>query len=201
MVSGMLNGANRSLNRRMVAAWMRSLPLMMPCTPPRSSPSMSSSEVRRTASSNAKFGAADDDAGVDRQLLHPAGRPLQERHRTHQHRAATSVRPSAGQQRAKPDQAHVVVEGQPRHQRGVRRRNRPVVPSSRRISARGWRSRSRGSSPRRPASASTRTCTAGTPSWARHRCSRRRARRVEIQRVDLDHLGRRISRVGHRRRS
>ncbi|COV70260.1 Uncharacterised protein [Mycobacterium tuberculosis] len=47
------------MNRRTVATWIRSLPLTMPTTSRRSSPAMSWSDVLRTASSKAKFGAAE----------------------------------------------------------------------------------------------------------------------------------------------
>ena len=63
-------------------------------------------------------------AGVVGQQLHPPGRLLQKRHRTHQHCRAPEH--AAGAEHAE-EQAHVVVEGQPRHQSGVRRRNIAVV--------------------------------------------------------------------------
>ena len=57
------------------------------------------------------------------QQLHPPGRFLHERHRTHQH-----CRPSGKQGHEHPEyQAHVVIEGQPRHHRGVRRRKIALV--------------------------------------------------------------------------
>jgi hypothetical protein len=46
------------MKRRMVAACTRSLPERIVWTPDRSRPAMSSSVVRRAASSNAKFGTA-----------------------------------------------------------------------------------------------------------------------------------------------
>jgi len=47
------------LNRAIVLALTRSLPLLIDITRARSWPAMSSSDVRRAARSNAKFGAAE----------------------------------------------------------------------------------------------------------------------------------------------
>ena len=119
--SRQLNGANRSAKRRSVAACMRSLPLMMPSTSPRSSPAMSSSDVRRTASSKAKFGAAENDLRVAAPAIASTGR------------AAAGMPSGSSAPHAAPEdrcadseyQPHVVVERQPRHDGGVRRGDPP----------------------------------------------------------------------------
>ena len=59
MWSRKLKCANRSTKRRNVPGSTRSEPLMMPTTPPRSSPARSLSVVFRAARSKAKFGAAE----------------------------------------------------------------------------------------------------------------------------------------------
>ena len=85
---------------------------------------MSSSDVRRTANSNAKFGAADHEwLLVASNCIHRAGFC---RNDTGLISTATSGRtlPRAGEQRPEHAlyQSHVVVEGQPRHHSGVLRR-------------------------------------------------------------------------------
>ena len=87
---------------------------------------MSSSEVRRTANSNAKFGAAENARVLSASSCIQRAGLLQERHRAHQHRWPADNDRRADAQ----DQAHVVVEGQPRHDFCVRRRSVAVVVRS-----------------------------------------------------------------------
>ena len=117
MWSRKLKCANRSTKRCNVAGSTRSAPLMMPSTSPRSSPARSLSVVLRAAKSKAKLGAAENACGVAGQGSHPPGRPFQERNRTRQFGAIAAQDRCADSQH----QTHVVVEGQPRHDRGIDR--------------------------------------------------------------------------------
>lgn len=63
MESRKLKWANRSTKRCRVACSTRSAPLMMPSTPPRSSPARSASVVLRAVRSKAKLGAEDQACG------------------------------------------------------------------------------------------------------------------------------------------
>lgn len=62
------------MKRVIDAGCTRSLPLARPTTPLRSSPAMSSSEIRRTARSNAKFGPPENGRGwLASSRIHRAG--------------------------------------------------------------------------------------------------------------------------------
>ena len=108
---------NRSTKRCSVAGSTRSAPLMMPSTPPRSSPARSASFVLRAAKSKAKLGADDHACGFSASArTHRAGLSR------NADRAGQLCVIAAQDRRADAEhQTHVVVEGQPRHKRGIRR--------------------------------------------------------------------------------
>ena len=115
MWSRKLKCANRSTKRCSVAGSTRSAPLMMPSTPPRSSPARSLSVVLRAAKSKAKLGADDHACGFSaRDRTHLAGLSKNAT-------GLVSSRAIAAQDWCADSQhqTHVVVEGQPRHNRGI----------------------------------------------------------------------------------
>ena len=186
MWSRKLKCANRSRSVPSVAGCTRSAPLMMPSTPPRSRPARSLVGGLAGRQLEGEVGRRRERVRALRQRLHPAGRPLQERHRTGQLGAKAAEDGCADTQH----QTHVVVEGQPRHHREVRRSPTPASAKSLahqllevhlQVAVRdhhpGGQS---GSNP---------SCTADTPILGRSVTESLVRHRIQVHRIDLDDLG------------